>query len=152
MYRKLFGISTVVAVTLGISIHAVADTTPEDAADYRTAVMTSSRGHLVAASMTVRGLVEDKGHFVNYARGIANGVMEFGHIFPEGSNVGESEALPIIWEEPEEFATAIAKVQEATAAFAEAAEIDDEDAIRGSFRNVGMACRGCHDRFRVAHD
>lgn len=152
MYRKLISILTAVAVTMGISLHAAADTTPEDAADYRTAIMTTLRGHLVAASMTMRGLVDDNGQIANHARGIANSTMEFGAIFQEGSNIGESEALPVIWEEPEDFAAAIAKVQEASAAFVEAAESGDSAAIGGAFRNLGGACRGCHDRFRVAHD
>jgi len=152
MYRKLISILTAVAVTLGISFHAAADTTPEDAADYRTAIMTTLRGHLVAASMTMRGLVDDNGQIVNHARGIANSTMELGNIFQEGSNVGESEALPVIWEEPEDFAAAITKVQEAAAAFVVAADSGDATAIGGAFRNLGGSCRGCHDRFRVAHD
>jgi hypothetical protein len=86
MYRKLISILTAVAVTLGVSIHAAADTTPEDAADYRLAIMTSLRGHIGAASMTVRGLVDDRGQLVNHAQGIANSVMELGNIFPAGSN------------------------------------------------------------------
>ena len=152
MLRKLAFMSTAVVVTLGISIHAVADTTPEDAADYRSAIMTSLRGHLVAASMIVRGLIEDNGHIADHARGIASSATELVHIFPEGSNVGDSEALPVIWEDAEGFAAAIDKAKEATAAFVVAAEGGDKEAIGGAFRNVGMACRGCHDKYRVAHD
>lgn len=151
MHRK-FIIMAVAAVSMGVSIHAAADTTPEDAADYRTAVMESLRGHIRAASMRVRGLVEDRGQLLNHAQGLANGTKEFDYLFPEGSNVGESEALPVIWEEPDEFAAAIAKVQEAAAAFVAIAESDDTEAIDGAFRNLGGACRGCHDKFRVAHD
>jgi len=152
MHRKFIIIMTAVAVTMGISIHAAADTTPEDAADYRSAVMESLRGHIRAASMSVRGLVEDRGQLVNHAQGLANGTKEFDYLFPVGSNVGESEALPVIWEEPDEFAAAIAKVQEASAAFVAAAESGDAEAIGGAFRNLGGSCRGCHDKFRVAHD
>jgi cytochrome c556 len=152
MYRKLISLLTAVAVTMGISANAAADTTPEDAADYRAAIMTTLRGHLVAASMTMRGLVDDNGQIANHARGIANSAMEFDNIFQEGSNVGESEALPVIWEEPEEFAAAIAKLQEAAAALVEAAERGDAEAIGGAFRNLGGSCRGCHDQYRVAHD
>jgi cytochrome c556 len=152
MYRKLISILTAVAVTLGVSIHAAADTTPEDAADYRLAIMTSLRGHIGAASMTVRGLVDDRGQLVNHAQGIANSVMELGNIFPAGSNIADSEALPVIWEEPEEFAAAIMKAQDASLAFVEAAESGDAEAIGGAFRELGGACRGCHDRFRIAHD
>lgn len=152
MLRNFIITMTAVAVTMGISIHAAADTTPEDALDYRTAIMESLRGHIRAASMSVRGLVDDRGQLVNHAQGLANGVQEFDHIFPEGSNVGESEALPLIWEEPEEFAAAIEKVQAASAAFVAAAESGDAERIGGAFRELGGSCRGCHDRFRVADD
>jgi cytochrome c556 len=149
MQRKFFSAIAALAVSSTLSIYAFADTTPEDAADYRSAVMTSLRGHIGAASMIARGLVENDGHLVSHAQGLANAANELSRIFPKGSNVGESEALPVIWEEPEAFAEAIAKMQQATAAFVTAAESGDEEAIGAAFRNVGMSCRGCHDRFRV---
>ena len=98
MHRKLISILTAVAVTMGISVHAAADTAPEDAFDYRAAIMTTFRGHLVAASMTMRGLVNDNGQIVNHARGIANSTRELGGIFQKGSNVGDSEALPVVFD------------------------------------------------------
>ena len=152
MYRKLISLAVAGAVTLGISIHAAADTTPEDAYDYRSAIMESMRGHIRAASMIARGLVDDNGQLANHARAMAMNTEEFGDIFQEGSNIGDSEALPVIWEEPEEFAAAIAKVQEASAAFVAAAEGGDAETIGGAFRELGGSCRGCHDRFRVADD
>lgn len=152
MFRKLISILTAVAVTMGISVHAAADTTPEDAFDYRAAIMTTLRGHLVAASMTMRGLVDDNGQIANHARGIEYGVSELHNIFQEGSNIGDSEALPVIWEDTEEFAAAITKIQETAAAFVAAADSGDSEAIGGAFRNLGGSCRGCHDEFRVASD
>ena len=150
MIRKLTALLTAFAVTLGLALPAAADTTPEDAADYRGAIMTTLRGHLVAASMIVRGLVDDRGQLVGHAQGIANSAGELEHVFPEGSNVGESEALPVIWSQPEEFAAAIATTREAAAAFVAAAEGGDSDEIGGAFRNLGGSCRGCHDNFRVS--
>lgn len=152
MHRKFLSIVTAVALMTGIPIQAGADTTPEDAYDYREAIMEAMRGHIRAASMTMRGLVEDRGQLLNHALAMANNAEEFDHLFAEGSNVGESEALPVIWEEPEEFAAAIEKVKEASAAFVEAAESGDAERIGGAFRELGGSCRGCHDRFRVAHD
>lgn len=130
----------------------LADPTPEDAKDYRQHVMTSLRGHVGAASMHVRGLVDDHGFLVKHAEGLANGAAELKHIFPAGSNVGDSEALALIWEEPEAFARAIEKAEEATMAFQDAAAGGDRAAIGAAFRDVGAACRGCHDRFRVDDD
>lgn len=152
MYRKVISLTTVAAVGAGLSLYALADTTPEDAHDYREAIMDSMRGHIRAASMTVRGLVDDRGQLLNHARSMANNAQEFDHLFPAGSNVGDSEALPVIWEEPEEFAAAIEKIKSATAAFVEAAEGGDSEAIGAAFRDLGGACRNCHDRFRVEHD
>lgn len=151
MQRKIIAILVSVAILPGIAFQAMADTTAEDAKDYRSAIMTSLRGHIGAASMIVRGLVETD-TLVNHARGLNDGLQELDHVFPAGSNVGESEALPAIWENPEDFAAAIDKAQAAAAAFVTAAEGGDESAVGGAFRNVGMSCRGCHDNFRVASD
>lgn len=144
--------AAVAAMLFGYATSAVAETTPEDAKDYRTAVMTSLRGHVVAASMHVRGLVGGREFLQKHADGLANGASELGHLFPEGSAVDDSEALPVIWEEPDDFAQAIEKAQQATAAFRESVASGDEEAIRSAFREVGMACRGCHDRFRRDDD
>jgi len=152
MQRKTLASLTAVLLTSLVGFQAVADTTPEDAADYRTAIMTALRGHIGSASMIVRGLVEDNGHLVDHALALSNTAGELDRIFQEGSNVGESEALPAIWEKPEEFAAAVANMQEAADAFLEAAESGDPEVIGPAFRNVGMGCRGCHDNFRVAHD
>lgn len=147
MQRKL--IAAIAALTATLSFTAMAQTTPEDAADYRVSVMTALRGHIGAASMIVRGLVSNDGHLIGHAQGLASAANELHRVFPEGSAVGESEALPAIWEDPDGFAAAISKMQEATAAFVEAAEGGDGEAIGGAFRNVGMSCRGCHDNYRV---
>jgi cytochrome c556 len=152
MLLRLISISTAVAMTIGISTHAVGDTTPEDAFDYRKAIMTTLRGHLVAASMTMRGLVDDHGQIANHARSIANSTRELHNIFQEGSNIVDSESLPAIWEEPEDFAVAISKVQEAADAFVAAADSGDSATIGRAFRDLGGSCRGCHDEFRVAQN
>lgn len=152
MLRKYLCSLSAAAIVFGASFHALADTTPEDAADYRISIMTSLRGHIGAASMITRGLVENRGQLVGHAEGLAAGIREMKHIFPAGSNIEGSDALPVIWEEPEAFAAAIEKAEEATEAFIDAAESGDEESIRAGFRNVGMSCRGCHDRYRVPQD
>ena len=149
MLRRTLSAVTALAISSVFAFQALADTTPEDALDYRKAVMTALRGHIGASSMIARGLVENDGHLVGHAEGLAAGASELHRIFPEGSNVGESEALPTIWEDADGFAAAIAKMEEATAAFVDAAKGGDQETIGGAFRNVGMSCRGCHDNYRV---
>lgn len=152
MARKAIIKATVAVAFSAFAANVFADTTPEDAKDYRTAVMTSLRGHVVAASMHVRGLVDAGDFLQKHADGLANGAAELRHLFPEGSAVNESEALPVIWEQPEEFAKAVDEAERATAAFRDTVASGDDEAIRSAFREVGMACRGCHDQFRRDDD
>jgi cytochrome c556 len=152
MQKKITSRVIVLATTLALIAPVLADTTAEDAKDYRISIMTTLRGHIGASSMTVRGLVDDHGQLAAHADGLANGVAELKYVFQEGSIVDDSEALPVIWEQPEKFAAAIKKSEGATVAFQEAVSTGDSEAIGAAFRNVGMSCRGCHDDFRVAHD
>lgn len=152
MQRKITGMIVGVVVALGASYPVIADTTPEDAKDYRAAIMTTFRGHIGAASMIARGLVDDNGQMLAHAQGLANGAQELKNIFPEGSDVDGSESLPAIWSEPDKFAEAIDAMVTSTAALEEAVEGGDRAAIGAAFRNVGMSCRGCHDNFRKSDD
>lgn len=152
MQKKITSRVIVLATTLALIAPVLADTTAEDAKDYRISIMTTLRGHIGATSMTVRGLVDDHGQLAAHADGLANGVAELKHVFQKGSIVDDSEALPVIWEQPEKFAAAIKKSEDATVAFQEAVSTGDSEAIGAAFRNVGMSCRGCHDDFRVAQD
>jgi len=144
--------TTTLMFLLPLSLVAAADTTPDDAKDYRISVMTTLRGHIGAASMHVRGLVDDNGFLAAHAEGLANGAAELEHLFPAGSAVDDSQALPVIWEQPEDFQKAILTAKKATAAFSEAVAAGNKDAIGAAFRDVGAACRGCHDRFRLDTD
>lgn len=151
MTRLLVSAIAVLAATLGLVFSAGAEVSSEDAFKYRQSVMTALRGHIGAASMIVRGIVADDGHLEGHAAGLQSGVAEIHRVFQEGSNVEESEALPVIWENSDEFAEAIEKAEAATEHFyTVVAEGGDGEAIGAAFRDVGMSCRGCHDNFRVA--
>jgi cytochrome c556 len=134
------------------SLVAIAETLSEDAYKYRESVMTSLKGHIGAASMHARGLVDGPEYLVEHAQGLANGVSEIKTLFPEGSDVEGSDALAVIWQEPEAFDAAIAKAVAATNAFVKAAEDGDKATVATAFREVGGACKGCHDKFRAPQD
>jgi cytochrome c556 len=152
MLEKSVALTIFLTTMLAAPLVALTDTAPEDAKAYRTSVMTSLRGHIGAVSMHVRELVDDNGFLRAHAEGLANGARELKHVFPAGSAVDDSEALPLIWEQPEEFQKAIDSAEKATAAFSEAVAGGDKAAIGAAFRDVGAACRGCHDRFRLDAD
>lgn len=152
MRLKTTGAVFALVVSLGLSAQVMADTSAEDAKAYRLAIMTALRGHIGAASMTIRGLVDDNGQLAGHAAGLVSAASELDNIFQEGSAVDDSEALPAVWDEPEKFAAAIKTNQEATVAFQEAVAGGDSDAIGAAFRNMGKSCGGCHDDFRVDDD
>lgn len=151
MRRKTIWTFISITAVLGTSMPVIAET-PEDAKDYRAAVMTAMRGHIGASSMIARGLIENNGQLLGHAEGLSNAASELKNIFPEGSDVNESEALPAIWENPEGFQEAIDNFVNAAAEFESAAAGGDPEAIGAAFRQVGMGCRGCHDNFRKSDD
>ncbi len=75
--------------------------------------------------------------------------------FPEGTSVEDgfdTEALPAIWEKPEEFETAAQNLVEASATLASLAESGDAAAVVEQVKEMGGTCKACHDNFRVDDD
>jgi cytochrome c556 len=150
--QSLLIASAMLVTAFAGSLVAIAETLSEDAYKYRESVMTSLKGHIGAASMHARGLVDGPEYLVEHAQGLANGVSEIKTLFPEGSDVEGSDALAVIWQEPEAFDAAIAKAVAATNAFVKATESGDKATVAAAFREVGGACKGCHDKFRAPQD
>lgn len=70
-------------------------------------------------------------------------------LFPKGSDFGETDAKPEVWEDPKGFQEAAAKLSKEVDAFAAAVQTGDKGKMLGAFKNVGDACKGCHEDFRV---
>lgn len=152
MRRILVSSITVLSLALGFSIHVAAEPSAEDAYEYRESIMTALKGHAGAISMQIRGIAGDPAHVAKHARAIANLGSELHSVFQEGSGIEGSEALPAIWENPEEFKAALNKAQKAMAALGDAADGGDLAQIGNAFTNVGKACKGCHEDFRLDDD
>ena len=73
---------------------------------------------------------------------------EFGGLFPEGSDTGDTEAAPAIWEDREGFEQALQAWVDATAAALDAAPatLDDAKPVLGPVFNK---CKNCHDTYRI---
>ena len=76
---------------------------------------------------------------------------KFGDLFPEGSDTGDTEAAPAIWEDREGFNEALQKWADATAAALETAPatLDDAKPVLGGVFNT---CKNCHDTYRIDED
>lgn len=75
--------------------------------------------------------------------------------FPEGTSVEDgydTEALPTIWEKPEEFAKAHQMLVDESAEMVTIAQGGDAAAVGAQVGAVGKSCKNCHDNFRVDDD
>lgn len=72
--------------------------------------------------------------------------------FPEGTGPDsgiETDALPIIWDEKEDFLQKVSDMQEAAAKLDAAAQTGDAAAIGAAFKTAGGTCKSCHDKYRL---
>lgn len=68
-------------------------------------------------------------------------------LFPDDSKTGgDTEALPVIWENKADFEARFKKLGDAAKA-AEAA-ITDEDSFRGAWKDLVGNCSACHKKYR----
>jgi cytochrome c556 len=71
--------------------------------------------------------------------------------FPAGSGPADgmrTHALQAVWQKPEEFKQAAAKLVEEAAKYHALAQAGDAAALREGMKGIGGACKGCHDKFR----
>lgn len=69
-------------------------------------------------------------------------------LFPAGSDQGDTEASPKIWENKADFVKHAEKFR-ADAAAALAAKPQDLDALKSAFQQVASNCGSCHQVYRV---
>jgi cytochrome c556 len=65
------------------------------------------------------------------------------------ANDVETEALDVIWEEPEQFAAKIDETIDASERLVAVSATGDEDAMREAIGALGGTCGSCHDDYRV---
>ncbi|MEK0084457.1 c-type cytochrome [Benzoatithermus flavus] len=101
----------------------------------------------------VKGVVaENKGTLTDAeaaAKEIAARADHIPSVFPQGTNQGESEALPVIWQQWDEFEAKARNMQSLAAKLASAAGSGDKQATLAAFGELGKnGCGGCHETFR----
>jgi cytochrome c556 len=137
---------------LGATNIANAETSAENAIKYRQAVMKSMAAHIEVLSMMAFNKVAVNEFYQSHADALANATTELKFLFPAGSGQGETEALPAIWQNPDDFNAARSDAEQAFAALRDAVAGGDGKAITGAFAAAGKSCKGCHEKFREEHD
>lgn len=122
-------------------------TASEGEVEYREHTMEAIGGHMQAAVDILRQKVPHASHMPIHADALAALAGIVDTLFPEGSEGGD--ALPAIWENPEDFAERVGAMRDAATAFSAAANANDSAALGEAFQALGQACKGCHDNYRA---
>lgn len=133
-------------VTIGLGLPVLAQgeaATPEQAVTLRQELMREDGGIMRRAS----GLSGEEAVaaistvLANYERIPA--------LFPEGSVIGDSEALPAVWENWDAFVAIVDSGKVAAQSAIDAAEAGDAAAYEAALKTLGGTCGQCHQQFRV---
>jgi cytochrome c556 len=146
IWMKQFVNGVLVLACLGLGQFALADGEVE--AKYRQSVMKSIGGHMASMGAILKNQVHME-DLVVHASGLAGLANIAPGVFPEGSNIEKSKALPAIWENPEEFSKAMQRMREAAEGMASAATTEDMSEIGPAIQALGGSCKGCHDDFKA---
>ncbi len=82
------------------------------------------------------------------ARDISVTSKKIPELFPEGSEGGESDALPAIWKEWDRFTKSADDLDRVAGELTTALEAGNPD-WKAAFKKVGDACKACHQDFRA---
>jgi cytochrome c556 len=141
--RRHFPLRGLAPLCLGLAL-AVPAAADEGAAEYREHVMEAIGGHMQSAVDILRGDVPHQEHLRLHVNALAELAGIADTLFPEGSEGGD--ALPEIWEEPEDFSARLASFQQAAEALEDA--LDGGGEIGQAVQELGQACKACHDDYR----
>lgn len=152
--RARLALATAAALLAGGAVLAQEMLAPEEAHEAREAHMKIYGSNLG----TLGGMAQGETPYdAAAAQAAADAILanatsdDWAIMWPEGSAQGEvpeSEALPAIWENPEDFeAKHQALIDGATAM--QAAAGTDLASLQGAMAGVGSACGGCHETYRA---
>jgi len=132
------------------SVHAAASA--EDAIKYRALVMDSMAAHYGALMLLLFDKVDVTGTAQGHVDALANASAELDQLFPEISQDGETEALPVIWKNSDAFAKAVSKAQATATDLQTAIASGDRKAKLSAAAAVGKSCKSCHESYRAEEE
>jgi len=136
------GVALAMMMTFGVS----ASEAGEGDAAYRKLVMASVGAHMKSIATIIKGKVAHSGDLTLHANAMRDLSKMAGHVFPKDSEGGN--ALPILWEKPDDLAAALKAFQSAAGNFAEVAAAGDAGLYGAALGGLGKSCKGCHSQFK----
>ena len=134
-------------ILAALAFVALGTVASEGEVDYRQHTMSAVGGHLQAIVDIIQGKVPHTGHMATHANALAELAELAPTLFPEGSDGGD--ALPVIWEDNDDFQAKLGAFKEAAANFKAAAATGEMAQAGGALQQLGQACKGCHDNYRA---
>jgi len=71
------------------------------------------------------------------------------NLFPVGSDVGETDAKPVIWKKWDEFAKIAQSATDKGVALAKANAASDKTTVEAAYKDLGDVCKTCHKDYRT---
>lgn len=123
--------------------------TPEQIVAARQSAYALSAGSFVAMKAAAEGGA-DTHLLVLPARTLARWARTLPSMFPEGTNLSSSKALPAVWSDRAGFEARAAAYAAAAQALAEAAQGGDRAVFLQRWGEVRTTCGACHDAYRAS--
>lgn len=140
-----------IAIATGIGLTTVNAQSPEELVEQRQDHMMVFGNAMRVTGAYVRedaATIEEVQEAVMPAAALAPDILSW---FPEGTEVGvgDSRALPIIWEQWDDFTEVANAASQAIVNFEEVVALGDPANIAAAMGQAGQTCGACHDTYRA---
>lgn len=137
---------------VAMAVTAQAQMTADAAIAARQDAMKSQGGAMRTLTPIVRGEQPwNQAAVVQAASTLVGTAQKIPSVFPAGSgpDKGKTDALPAIWQNKADFDSKAKALEDASARLLQLAQAGDEAGAKAQFPNVGRACGGCHETYRL---
>lgn len=147
-FKQVFLGTILSTLTLGASANSAFEE-PKDAIEYRQAAFSMIRVQIGDMGDMLKGKVEfDAERFKHRANNAAALSKMPWEAFVEGSDKGDTSALPAIWSDNETFMKKAVAFQQYADELAVAAQSGDKKVIAKAFGPWAKGCKDCHKSFK----
>ncbi|HMM85513.1 cytochrome c [Azohydromonas sp.] len=148
--KRLLVSTAVAATAVATSLSASAQfQRPDDAVKYRKGVLFAMGQHFGRIGAMAQGRVPFDAKMAADNADIVATLSKLPFAgFVDGTDKGDTRALPAIWTERAKFDAAAGKMQEEVAKLAAAAKSNNLDQLKAAFGPAAQSCKACHDNFR----
>ncbi len=124
---------------------------PEQVIGYRQALYKTIGWNFLPMGAMVKGTKPwDGSEFKRRSIAVAFAAVQLNEAFAKGSDRGAvTDALPAIWENPEDFAAKLKAFQQSANSLRVAAAAGDQEQVRTAFGEVRKTCGDCHESYRA---